>query len=161
MTAEELAPFLDPPSGRGERSPLDESFVVPALVRFAGHPEVDARGELLYTFPELQTTSGVRVRCISRAPSSRAQARAWSRRFCGSQGCRLGAFLLEFACSLSVPALSRFFIRNFAPGWVQCLAKWPFNPSLDRLPDQFARLLMGACAAHASAWPRRQLGRRR
>ena len=60
MTAEELAPFLDPPSGAAG-SPLDESFVVPALVRFSGHPEVEFRGNLLYTFPELQTTSGARV----------------------------------------------------------------------------------------------------
>lgn len=64
VTAEELAPFLDPPSSPdgADRSPLDESFMVPALVRFSGQPEVDARGNLLYTFPELQTTSGARVR---------------------------------------------------------------------------------------------------
>ena len=29
---------------------------VPALVRFTGHPEVTASGELLYVFPSLQRT---------------------------------------------------------------------------------------------------------
>ena len=73
VTAEELAPYLDPPvfgtgiAARAEgisidRSPLDESFVVPVLVRFNGHPEVDEGGNLLYTFPQLQTTSSMRVR---------------------------------------------------------------------------------------------------
>lgn len=42
VTAEELAPFLDPPpaDARGEGSE-DESYVLPALQRFDGTPEVD------------------------------------------------------------------------------------------------------------------------
>lgn len=48
MTAEELAPFLDPPPRVSDE--LDESYVVPALVRFGGSPEVDERGNLLYRF---------------------------------------------------------------------------------------------------------------
>nr|CAB3449936.1 unnamed protein product [Digitaria exilis] len=60
VTAEELAPFLDD----------DESFILPVLLRFQGHPEVDeqlhsehgfldiiAIGNILYRFPSLQRTA--------------------------------------------------------------------------------------------------------
>ena len=63
MTAEQLAPYLDLPFGAREAAEInsrdddDESFVVPALVRFGGHAEVDERGRLLYTFPSLMTTA--------------------------------------------------------------------------------------------------------
>ncbi|CAN6244549.1 unnamed protein product [Urochloa humidicola] len=56
VTAEELAPFLDvpPPS---EESKDDESFILPVLLRFQGHPEVDEQGNILYRFPSLQRTA--------------------------------------------------------------------------------------------------------
>ncbi|KAL6899831.1 hypothetical protein ACP4OV_006489 [Aristida adscensionis] len=56
VTAEELAPFLDvpPPS---EQSKDDESFILPVLLRFQGHPEVDEQGNILYRFPSLQRTA--------------------------------------------------------------------------------------------------------
>ncbi|XP_066321751.1 uncharacterized protein At5g03900, chloroplastic-like isoform X2 [Miscanthus floridulus] len=56
VTAEELAPFLDvpPPS---EESKDDESFVLPVLLRFQGHPEIDDQGNILYRFPSLQRTA--------------------------------------------------------------------------------------------------------
>uniref|UniRef100_A0A0D9VGM9 Iron-sulfur cluster biosynthesis family protein n=1 Tax=Leersia perrieri TaxID=77586 RepID=A0A0D9VGM9_9ORYZ len=43
----------------------DESFILPVLLRFQGHPEVDEQGNILYRFPSLQRTasskgSGVR-----------------------------------------------------------------------------------------------------
>jgi hypothetical protein len=64
VTAEELAPFLDAPSGdlRQDGTTVDEGFVVPALVRFNGSPEVDASGNLLYRFPSLQRTRQSKVR---------------------------------------------------------------------------------------------------
>ena len=49
-------------AGPVDGSPLDESFVVPALVRFSGHPEVDDVGNLIYTFPDLQASSREQVR---------------------------------------------------------------------------------------------------
>jgi hypothetical protein len=65
VTAEELAPFLDAPSGdlRQDGTTVDEGFVVPALVRFNGSPEVDASGNLLYRFPSLQRTRQSKVCC--------------------------------------------------------------------------------------------------
>ena len=50
VTAEELAPFLDPPAPSSDEDEIEESFVVPALVRFGGSPEVDSSGNLLYRF---------------------------------------------------------------------------------------------------------------
>ena len=56
VTAEELAPLLDPPE-KSRDGDVDESYVVPALVRFGGSPEVDKQGNLLYRFEsELPTT---------------------------------------------------------------------------------------------------------
>eukprot|EP00200_Dunaliella_tertiolecta_P005458 CAMPEP_0202338920 /NCGR_PEP_ID=MMETSP1126-20121109/1004_1 /ASSEMBLY_ACC=CAM_ASM_000457 /TAXON_ID=3047 /ORGANISM="Dunaliella tertiolecta, Strain CCMP1320" /LENGTH=527 /DNA_ID=CAMNT_0048929397 /DNA_START=20 /DNA_END=1603 /DNA_ORIENTATION=- len=68
VTAEEMAPFLDPPEptmaaerGIGAASTSayeDESFVLPALLRFGGEPIVDeSTGGLLYKFPSLQRTT--------------------------------------------------------------------------------------------------------
>ncbi|XP_052143102.1 uncharacterized protein At5g03900, chloroplastic [Oryza glaberrima] len=64
ITAEELAPYLDVPP-ISEQSKDDESFILPVLLRFQGHPEVDEQGNILYRFPSLQRTasskgSGVR-----------------------------------------------------------------------------------------------------
>jgi len=41
---------------------VDEGYVVPALVRFGGQPEVGPDGELLYRFPSLQRTARAQVR---------------------------------------------------------------------------------------------------
>ena len=64
VSAEEMAPFLDPPAlGRRVRSGPnkyeDESFVLPALLRFNGEPFVDDEGRLLYKFPALQVGNGL------------------------------------------------------------------------------------------------------
>ena len=57
VSAEQLAPFLD----RDENTvgTDDESFVLPALTRFGGAPEVDpSSGEILYRFESFESTSG-------------------------------------------------------------------------------------------------------
>ncbi len=69
MTAEEMAPYLEPPepslpSSAAVAASLappypypDESFVLPALIKFGGEAVVDdATGGLLYRFPSLQRT---------------------------------------------------------------------------------------------------------
>ena len=63
VTAEELAPFLDVrPAGKDADSiVVDESYVVPALVRFGGSPEVDKDNNLIYRFPSLQKTGRQQV----------------------------------------------------------------------------------------------------
>lgn len=58
MAAEELAPLLE---GRAEARPsaatVDESYVLPVLVRFDGSPIVSGDGSILYHFPDLQSTA--------------------------------------------------------------------------------------------------------
>ncbi|KAL0036153.1 hypothetical protein WJX79_006170 [Trebouxia sp. C0005] len=70
VTAEELAPYLDvPPAGKDPESiVVDESYVVPALVRFGGSPEVDKDNNLIYRFPSLQKTGR---RQVAPTPSER------------------------------------------------------------------------------------------
>jgi hypothetical protein len=93
VTAEEMAPYLDPPplkaqqqsalglgadgadgwgggstawrAGRGpgaaaavQQGYADESFVLPALIRFGGEPVVDEEGGLVYQFTGLQASAG-------------------------------------------------------------------------------------------------------
>lgn len=64
VTAEELAPYLDvPPAGKDADSiVIDESYIVPALVRFGGSPDVDRNNNLVYKFPSLQKTGRPQVR---------------------------------------------------------------------------------------------------
>eukprot|EP00262_Sarcandra_glabra_P004189 TRINITY_DN1516_c0_g3_i1.p1 TRINITY_DN1516_c0_g3~~TRINITY_DN1516_c0_g3_i1.p1 ORF type:complete len:515 (+),score=84.37 TRINITY_DN1516_c0_g3_i1:63-1607(+) len=55
VTAEELAPYLDVLTT--EETMEDESYILPVLLRFDGHPEVDDKGNILYRFPSLQRTA--------------------------------------------------------------------------------------------------------
>ncbi|KAI0563848.1 hypothetical protein FGB62_33g194 [Gracilaria domingensis] len=50
VTAEQLAPYLDPTYNDG--NVVDESFVLPVLQRFNGHPEVTEDGDIIYVFPD-------------------------------------------------------------------------------------------------------------
>lgn len=45
-------------SDRGKVA-VDESYMLPVLARLGGEPQVDAKGNLLYTFPSLQQTGAV------------------------------------------------------------------------------------------------------
>lgn len=54
VIAEQIAPFLD---RVGEGFDRDyEQYMLPVLARFNGRPEVSPEGQLVYHFPELQTT---------------------------------------------------------------------------------------------------------
>jgi hypothetical protein len=62
VSAEEMAPFLNPPPlprrlPGGPNKYEDEAFVLPALIRFGGEPFVDKDGGLLYRFPALQVAA--------------------------------------------------------------------------------------------------------
>ncbi|PXF42148.1 hypothetical protein BWQ96_08126 [Gracilariopsis chorda] len=50
VTAEQLAPYLDPTFRDG--NVVDESYVLPVLQRFNGHPEVTQQGDIIYVFPD-------------------------------------------------------------------------------------------------------------
>ncbi|MGF1491504.1 MAG: hypothetical protein ACFBSC_03425 [Microcoleaceae cyanobacterium] len=54
IAAEQLAPYFDQISPGS----LDyEDYVLPALARFDGQPQVSPEGQIIYHFPELQTTA--------------------------------------------------------------------------------------------------------
>ena len=64
VTAEQLAPFCDdsPSVSTAERSTYaDESFVLPIVSALGGEPVVTDDGNIVYVFPELQTTSSSAV----------------------------------------------------------------------------------------------------
>jgi hypothetical protein len=55
IAAEQIAPYLDN-IGEGEKREF-EDYMLPVLTRFDGHPEVSPDGEIVYQFPQLQTTA--------------------------------------------------------------------------------------------------------
>jgi hypothetical protein len=57
VAAEQIAPYLDD-IGEGHKREL-EDYMLPVLTRFNGIPEVSPDGEIVYHFPELQTTAKV------------------------------------------------------------------------------------------------------
>jgi hypothetical protein len=58
VAAEQIAPYLDD-IGEGYKREL-EDYILPVLTRFNGRPEVSPDGEIVYHFPELQTTAKAR-----------------------------------------------------------------------------------------------------
>lgn len=54
VTAEQIAPYLDD-LGTGYALEYEE-YMLPVLTRFNGRPEVSPEGDLVYHFPDLQTT---------------------------------------------------------------------------------------------------------
>ena len=65
VTAEELAPYLEPlalADPDPESTYKDEGYVLPALIKFGGEPLVDEQGHLLYRFPALQKSGRVSSR---------------------------------------------------------------------------------------------------
>lgn len=106
VTAEELAPYLDPPE-RSQDGAIEEDFVVPALVRFGGSPEVDERGNLLYRFESLQRSAGEG----SQAPMEPAALQnLWEfSKASGEQ--RFGAIALGLANLVGVAVLGNFLQR--------------------------------------------------
>jgi hypothetical protein len=105
LSAEEMAPFLDPPPlgrtrRRGSEKYEDESFVLPALIRFNGEPFVDDGGRLLYKFPDLQVN---RSRCIVARKAVDWQCQAW-----------------VVAAALAVACLLVWLTRH--AGWLQLVA---------------------------------------
>lgn len=55
VVAEQIAPYLDN-IGSGYANEFEE-YMLPVLARFNGHPKVSPEGQLIYHFPDLQTTA--------------------------------------------------------------------------------------------------------
>ncbi|MEG3988038.1 hypothetical protein QUA13_12970 [Microcoleus sp. S28C3] len=55
VAAEQIAPYLDN-LGQGYSREYEE-YMLPALARFDGRPEVSPEGQIVYHFPQLQTTA--------------------------------------------------------------------------------------------------------
>lgn len=63
VVAEQIAPYLDDMGAGWARE--YEDYMLPVLSRFNGRPEVSPEGEIVYHFPELQTTAAKqRVRTV-------------------------------------------------------------------------------------------------
>lgn len=56
IAAEQIVPYLD----IAGQPAADENYMLPVLTRFNGQPEVSPEGEIVYHFPELQSTAAQR-----------------------------------------------------------------------------------------------------
>lgn len=104
VTAEELAPYLDVPAAGQDADSIvvDESYVVPALVRFGGSPEVDKNNNLVYKFPSLQKTGR---RQVAPTPSERVALEQEWKLTEASGGQKAGAIALGLANLVGVVIL--------------------------------------------------------
>lgn len=73
VAAEQIAPYLDNFSEAYEYE--SEDYMLPVLIRFDGRPEVSPDGEIVYHFPELQTTA--REQSILSAPADYLREQLW------------------------------------------------------------------------------------
>lgn len=71
VIAQQLAPYLDNITPSNEET---EDYIIPVLSRFNGYPRVSDRGEIIYHFPDLQTTTKTRT---MQAVSSYLRERNW------------------------------------------------------------------------------------
>jgi len=101
VTAEQLAPYLDAAGYE------DESFVLPALTRFEGTPEVNSvTGSIIYRFPNMETTARRGSFSSRRSESDAlAQEERWAFSLADS-GQKVQATLLGIANLVGVVILS-------------------------------------------------------
>mmetsp|Transcript_17880 Transcript_17880/g.27625 ORF Transcript_17880/g.27625 Transcript_17880/m.27625 type:complete len:616 (-) Transcript_17880:97-1944(-) len=73
VTAEQLAPFCDDapvPDLNSDSAYVDESFVLPIVTALDGEPTVTEDGDIVYLFPELQTSASSSKRLSSSSSAS-------------------------------------------------------------------------------------------
>jgi hypothetical protein len=101
VTAEQIAPFLDLPATLNIGS-TDENYLLPALVRFDGRPEVSPSGDIIYHFPQLQATARDRkprsvASFLQSTPWRFSRAKSWQIMLAIGLGCLnlVGALVLR------------------------------------------------------------------
>jgi hypothetical protein len=71
VAAEQITPYLD---DIGSTSEGYEDYILPVLVKFNGQPQVSEQGEIVYSFPELQTVGAERKQ---RSVASHLEQKLW------------------------------------------------------------------------------------
>jgi hypothetical protein len=102
IVAEQIAPYLDHVK-TGNAHELDDDML-PVLSRFDGRPDVTPEGELVYTFPELQTTVA-EVSTQSVAPYLQEQRWQFSRAGSGQKIAAIALGSLNLVGALTLGAL--------------------------------------------------------
>ncbi len=108
VAAEQITPYLDELGNTAEGY---EDYVLPVLVKFNGQPQVSDQGEIVYSFPELQTVGAERKQ---RSIASHLEEKLWQFSQAGSGRVTLSAGLgifylvasLFLGSLLSTPALA-------------------------------------------------------
>ena len=120
MTAEELAPFLDPPARSGDDE-IEESYIVPALVRFGGSPEIDEQGNLVYRF-ESRSLVPSSTLCAAEFLCHESSLGHFVRPLSQSAHLPCGGILDEAGCTSAVQSLQRSMFQNLGKRQLTCIA---------------------------------------
>jgi hypothetical protein len=100
--AEQIAPYLDDLGAKSERE--YENYMLPVLSKFNGIPEVSPTGQLVYHFPDLQTTLKDDPAQFTRSPQS-LRERRW--KFTQATSTQRNWAIVLFAANLiGIPILS-------------------------------------------------------
>ncbi|MCY7321173.1 MAG: hypothetical protein LH660_05070 [Phormidesmis sp. CAN_BIN36] len=121
VIAEQIAPFLDE-VGTGYDQEY-EQYMLPVLARFNGRPEVSAEGQIVYHFPDLQTTVA-EPRRKSVGDYLQEYRYVFSRASRGQRvaAASLGALLLALAIVLNVWLSGGILLVGTAASFVKAIA---------------------------------------
>ncbi|KAL3631178.1 hypothetical protein CASFOL_024162 [Castilleja foliolosa] len=151
VTAEEIAPYLDPETTRKMN---EESYMLPVLQQFDGQPKVDEKGNILYHFPSVHCTS------LPRTSKEKEYAGRWADR-----GIKVEKFLEEYEWEFSefvddqlyfVAALLHYnlfcvvlsgFVLRVTLGWGSYLSQYLFLPLLLLLAVSFLVISSLRCSS--------------
>lgn len=97
VVAEQIAPYLDD-IGTGYAQEY-EDYMLPMLTKFNGQPQVSPQGDIVYIFPELQTTAS-RRRALSVAPYLQELPQPFSAASSGQLVMSAGLGVLNFVGAL-------------------------------------------------------------
>ncbi len=97
VVAEQIAPYLDD-IGTGYAQEY-EDYMLPVLTKFNGQPQVSPEGDIVYIFPELQTTAS-RRRALSVAPYLQELPQPFSAASSGQLVMSAGLGVLNFVGAL-------------------------------------------------------------
>ncbi len=103
VAAEQIAPYLDNLEQDNKRE--SEDYMLPVLTRFDGRPEVSPDGEIVYHFPELQTTAREQSALTAPAEYLREQLWRFSHATSGQIMSALGLGALNFVGALVLGSL--------------------------------------------------------
>jgi hypothetical protein len=129
IVAEQVTPFLDLSGSPSTQE--DEDYMLPVLIRFNGQPEVSPDGQLIYHFPDLQTTAQRRE---GAAIAPYLQEQEW--RFSQATGSQLAWAIGLGVTLLILSMMLSGLLVSTSPAWIHLMSTlaWMYSVSYLLIP---------------------------